>query len=94
MGNDYLFTYNLETSKCLVNKLYYNSRPFNLNMKFNCYYSTELIEIFIINLNEILGAVVIFRTIKGITIRTKKSKKKWQLNSHVEPAKLPFISLM
>ena len=48
MGNAYLFTYNLETSKCLVNKLYYNSRPFNLNMKFNCYYSTELIEIFII----------------------------------------------
>ena len=45
-------------------------------MKFNCYYSTELIEIFIINLNEILGAVVIFRAIKkGITIRTKKSKK-------------------
>jgi len=76
MGNAYLFTYNLETSKCLVNKLYYNSRPFNLNMKFNCYYSTELIEIFIINCNEILGAVVIFRTIKGITIRTKKSKKK------------------
>ena len=76
MGNAYLFTYNLETSKCLVNKLYYNSRPFNLNMKFNCYYSTELIEIFIINLNEILGAVVIFREIKSITIRTKKSKKK------------------
>ena len=76
MGNAYLFTYNLETSKCLVNKLYYNSRPFNLNMKFNCYYSTELIEIFIINLNEILGTVVIFRAIKGITVRTKKSKKK------------------
>ena len=75
MGNAYLFTYNLETSKCLVNKLYYNSRPFNLNMKFNCYYSTELIEIFIINLNEILGAVVIFRAIKGIMIRTKKIKK-------------------
>ena len=76
MGNAYLFTYNLETSNCYVNKLFYNSRPFDLNMKFNCYYSTELIEIFIINLNEILGAVVIFRTIKGITIRTKKSKKK------------------
>ena len=76
MGNAYLFTYNLETSKFYVNKLCFNSRPFNLNMKFNCYYSTELIEIFIINLNEILGAVVIFREIKGITIRTKKSKKK------------------
>ena len=76
MGNAYLFTYNLETSKCLVNKLYYNSRPINLNMKFNSYYSTELIEIFIINLNDILGAVVIFRAIKGITIRTKKPKKK------------------
>ena len=76
MGNAYLFTYNLETIKCFVNKLYNNSRPFNLNMKFNCYYSTELIEIFIINLNEILGAVVIFRAIKGITISTKKSKKK------------------
>ena len=63
MGNAYLFTYNLETSKCLVNKLYYNSRPFNLNMKFNCYYSTELIEIFIINLYEISGTVVIFRAI-------------------------------
>ena len=75
MGNAYLFTYNLETSKCYVNKLYNNSRPFNLNMKFNCYYSTELIEIFIINLNEILGTVVIFRAIRGITIRTKKSKK-------------------
>lgn len=74
MGNAYLFTYNLETSKCLVNKLYYNSRPFNLNMKFNCYYSTELIEIFIINLNEILGIVVIFRAIRRITNRTKKSK--------------------
>ena len=45
-------------------------------MKFNCYYSTELIEIFIINLNEILGIVVIFRAIRRITIRTKKSKKK------------------
>ena len=75
MGNAYLFTYNLETSKCLVNKLYYNSRPFNLNMKFNCYYSTELIEIFIINLYEILGTAVIFRAIWGVTIRTKKSKK-------------------
>ena len=74
MGNAYLFTYNLETSKCLVNKLYYNSRPFNLNMKFNCYYSTELIEIFIINLNEILGIFVIFRAIRRITNRTKKSK--------------------
>ena len=74
MGNAYLFTYNLETSKCLVNKLYYNSRPFNLNMKFNCYYSTELIEIFIINLNEILGIVVIYRAIRRITNRTKKSK--------------------
>ena len=74
MGNAYLFTYNLETSKCLVNKLYYNSRPFNLNMKFNCYYSTELIEIFIINLNEILGVFVIFRAIRRITNRTKKSK--------------------
>jgi hypothetical protein len=63
MGNAYLFTYNLETSNCYVNKLFYNSRPFNLNMKFNCYYSTELIEIFIINLYEILGTVVIFRAI-------------------------------
>ena len=63
MGNAYLFTYNLETSKCYVNKLFYNSRPFDLNMKFNCYYSTELIEIFIINLYEILGTVVIFRAI-------------------------------
>ena len=43
-------------------------------MKFNCYYSTELIEIFIINLNEILGIVVIFRAIRRITNRTKKSK--------------------
>ena len=76
MGNAYLFTYNLETSKFYVNKLCFNSSPFNLNMKFNCYYSTELIEIFIINLNKILGAAVIFRVIKGITIRTKKSKKK------------------
>ena len=66
MGNAYLFTYNLETSNCYVNKLFYNSRPFDLNMKFNCYYSTELIEIFIINLNEILGAVVIFRAIMSI----------------------------
>ena len=74
MGNAYLFTYNLETSKFYVNKLYYNSRPFNLNMKFNCYYSTELIEIFIINLNEILGIVVIFKAIRRITNRTKKSK--------------------
>jgi hypothetical protein len=63
MGNAYLFTYNLETSNCYVNKLFYNSRPFDLNMKFNCYYSTELIEIFIINLYEILGTVVIFRAI-------------------------------
>lgn len=74
MGNAYLFTYNLETSKFYVNKLCFNSSPFNLNMKFNCYYSTELIEIFIINLNEILGIVVIFRTIRRITNRTKKSK--------------------
>ena len=74
MGNAYLFTYNLETSKFHVNKLCFNSSPFNLNMKFNCYYSTELIEIFIINLNEILGIVVIFRTIRRITNRTKKSK--------------------
>ncbi len=63
MGNAYLFTYNLETSNCYVNKLFYNSRPFDLNMKFNCYYSTELIEIFIINLYEILGTAVIFRAI-------------------------------
>ena len=75
MGNAYLFTHNLETSKCYVNKLCYNSRPFNLNMKFNCYYSTELIEIFIVNLYEILCTVVIFRAIRGITIRTKKSEK-------------------
>ncbi len=75
MGNAYLFTYNLETSKFYVNKLCSNSSPFNLNMKFNCYYSTELIEIFIINLNEILGTVVIFRLIRRITNRTKKSKK-------------------
>ena len=75
MGNAYLFTYNLETSNCYVNKLFYNSRPFDLNMKFNCYYSTELIEIFIINLYEILGTAVIFRAIGGVTIRTKKSKK-------------------
>ena len=75
MGNAYLFTYNLETSKCYVNKLYNNSRPFTLNMKFNCYYSTELIEIFIINLYEILGTLVIFRAIECITIRKKKSKK-------------------
>tara|TARA_B100002019_G_C21264503_1_gene598633 strand:+ start:491 stop:754 length:264 start_codon:yes stop_codon:yes gene_type:complete len=74
MGNAYLFTYNLETSKFYVNKLCFNSSPFNLNMKFNCYYSTELIEIFIINLNEILGIVVIFRAIRRITNRTKKSK--------------------
>ena len=74
MGNAYLFTYNLETSKFYVNKLRFNSSPFNLNMKFNCYYSTELIEIFIINLNEILGIVVIFRAIRRITNRTKKSK--------------------
>ena len=85
MGNAYLFTYNLETSKCLVNKLYYNSRPFNLNMKFNCYYSTELIEIFIINLNEILGAVVIFRAIKGITIRTKNQKRNDNLILKLNP---------
>ena len=63
MGNAYLFTYNLETSNCYVNKLFYNSRPFDLNMKFNCYYSTELIEIFIINSYEILGTAVIFRAI-------------------------------
>ena len=63
MGNAYLFTYNLETSNCYVNKLFYNSRPFDLNMKFNCYYSTELIEIFIINLYEILGTAVTFRAI-------------------------------
>lgn len=75
MGNAYLFTYNLETSKCYVNKLYNNTRPFTLNMKFNCYYSTELIEIFIINLYEISDTVVIFRAIRGITIRTEKSKK-------------------
>ena len=75
MGNAYLFTYNLETSECSVNKLLYNSRPFNLNMKFNYNYSTELIEIFIINLCEILDTVVIFRAIRGITIRTEKSKK-------------------
>ena len=75
MGNAYLFTYNLETSKCYVNKLYNNTRPFNLNMKFNCYYSTGLIEIFIIHLYEILDTVVIFRAIRGITIRTEKSKK-------------------
>lgn len=74
MGNAYLFTYNLETSKFYVNKLCFNSSPFNLNMKFNCYYSTELIEIFIINLNEILGIFVIFRAIRRITNRTKKSK--------------------
>ena len=74
MGNAYLFTYNLETSKFYVNKLCFNSSPFNLNMKFNCYYSTELIEIFIINLNEILGIVIIFRAIRRITNRTKKSK--------------------
>ena len=74
MGNAYLFTYNLETSKFYVNKLCFNSSPFNLNMKFNCYYSTELIEIFTINLNEILGIVVIFRAIRRITNRTKKSK--------------------
>ena len=74
MGNAYLFTYNLETSKFYVNKLCFNSSPFNLNMKFNCYYSTELIEIFIIDLNEILVIVVIFRAIRRITNRTKKSK--------------------
>ena len=74
MGNAYLFTYNLETSKFYVNKLCFNSSPFNLNMKFNCYYSTELIEIFIIDLNEILVIVVIFRAIRRITNRKKKSK--------------------
>ena len=74
MGNAYLFTYNLETSKCYVNKLYNYTRPFNLNMKFNCYYSTELIEIFIINLCEISCTVVIFSTIRGIRIRTKNQK--------------------
>ena len=63
MGNAYLFTYNLETSEFYVNKLCFNTRPFGLNMKFNCYYSTELIEIFIINLYEILGTAVIFRAI-------------------------------
>ncbi len=46
MGNAYLSTYNLATSNYLVNKLQFNSRPFNFNMKFNCNYSTELIEIF------------------------------------------------
>ena len=85
MGNAYLFTYNLETSNCYVNKLFYNSRPFDLNMKFNCYYSTELIEIFIINLNEILGAVVIFRAIKGITIRTKNQKRNDNLILKLNP---------
>ena len=74
MGNAYLFTYNLETSKFYVNKLCFNSSPFNLNMKFNCYYSTELIEIFIMYINEILGIVVIFVAIRRITNRTKKSK--------------------
>ena len=44
-------------------------------MKFNCNYSTELIEILIIDINKILGTVIIFRTIKRITICTKKSKK-------------------
>lgn len=75
MGNAYLFTYNLETSKYYVNKLCYNSRPFNFNMKFNCNYSTELIEILIIDINQILGAIVIFRAIRPITISMKKSKK-------------------
>ena len=51
MGNAYLFTYSLETSEFYVNKLCFNTRPFGLNMKFNCNYSTELIEIFIININ-------------------------------------------
>ena len=75
MGNAYLFTYNLETSKCYVNKLYNNTRPFNLNMKFNCYYSTELIEIFIINLNEILGIVVILEQLKALRLEQKNQKR-------------------
>ena len=74
MGNAYLFTYNLETSECYVNKLLYNSRPFNLNMKFNYNYSTELIEIFIIDWNKILSTVVILRAVRRITIRMKKEE--------------------
>ena len=44
-------------------------------MKFNCNYSTELIEIFIIDINEILGVNTILVQLNALRFEQKKSKK-------------------